>query len=324
MKILVLGAGVLGSYLAHVLHCGGSDVTLLARGKRLEELRNKGLVIRHYLQFRTTKDNIGLTESFGKSDAYDIVFVLLRRNQLDSLLPRLCENEGSSLYVIVGNNVNAPETQRYIDEHSKTKKNVVFAFQGTGGRRENGRVISFHWGLSSHKGRMMSGSLAGGDSCRPLLEKAFSGTHFHFNYTEKMDEWLKSHAAFILPIALACYYTNGNLKRIAGDKKFLNLMIDAIDDAYRILEACGYSVEPKENAEYVRDKRQKCYRMFKVLCATPLGRLACCDHAMAAKDEMRCLYDGFLTFKKRAGISTPALDELEKYMPKREDIYAEK
>ncbi|WP_419891048.1 ketopantoate reductase family protein [Paenibacillus xylanexedens] len=32
MKILVYGAGVLGSQLAHVLVRGGNDVTVLARG----------------------------------------------------------------------------------------------------------------------------------------------------------------------------------------------------------------------------------------------------------------------------------------------------
>lgn len=37
MKILVYGAGVLGSQLAQVLVRGGNDVTILARGKRAEE-----------------------------------------------------------------------------------------------------------------------------------------------------------------------------------------------------------------------------------------------------------------------------------------------
>ncbi|NRZ44230.1 ketopantoate reductase [Clostridium beijerinckii] len=50
MKILVYGAGVLGSYLAHVLIRGGNDVTLLARNERFKELKNNGLVIRHYIQ----------------------------------------------------------------------------------------------------------------------------------------------------------------------------------------------------------------------------------------------------------------------------------
>ena len=43
MKILIYGAGVLGSYLAHVLVRADNDVTLLARGTRLEELREQGL-----------------------------------------------------------------------------------------------------------------------------------------------------------------------------------------------------------------------------------------------------------------------------------------
>lgn len=32
MKILVYGAGVIGSYLTHMLCAAGNDVTLLARG----------------------------------------------------------------------------------------------------------------------------------------------------------------------------------------------------------------------------------------------------------------------------------------------------
>ena len=38
MKILVYGAGVIGSFLCHVLCENGHDVTLLARGKRKELL----------------------------------------------------------------------------------------------------------------------------------------------------------------------------------------------------------------------------------------------------------------------------------------------
>lgn len=71
MKILVYGAGVLGSYVAHVLHRCGNDVTLLARGKRLNELRESGLVIRHYIQRKTTRDEINLVDNYNKDDIYD-------------------------------------------------------------------------------------------------------------------------------------------------------------------------------------------------------------------------------------------------------------
>ena len=45
MKILVYGAGPLGSVFAAKLYQGGHDVSILARGKRLADLREHGVVI---------------------------------------------------------------------------------------------------------------------------------------------------------------------------------------------------------------------------------------------------------------------------------------
>lgn len=58
MRILVYGAGVLGSYLAHELVRVGHNVTMLARGQRADELEKNGNVIRHYFQFKTTVHNV--------------------------------------------------------------------------------------------------------------------------------------------------------------------------------------------------------------------------------------------------------------------------
>ncbi len=44
MKVLVFGAGVLGSLYAALLHEAGSDVTPVARGSRYEELSKCGVV----------------------------------------------------------------------------------------------------------------------------------------------------------------------------------------------------------------------------------------------------------------------------------------
>lgn len=46
MKILVLGAGVLGCNLTNDLFCAGKDVTLLARGAWGEEIQKNGLRIK--------------------------------------------------------------------------------------------------------------------------------------------------------------------------------------------------------------------------------------------------------------------------------------
>ena len=44
-RILVIGAGVNGSVCAASLHKAGINVTILARGRRYEELRNEGIIL---------------------------------------------------------------------------------------------------------------------------------------------------------------------------------------------------------------------------------------------------------------------------------------
>jgi 2-dehydropantoate 2-reductase len=45
MKTLILGAGVIGSFNAARLTAAGQDVRLLARGSRLTDLRQYGVVL---------------------------------------------------------------------------------------------------------------------------------------------------------------------------------------------------------------------------------------------------------------------------------------
>ncbi|HEX9680718.1 MAG TPA: 2-dehydropantoate 2-reductase N-terminal domain-containing protein [Anaerolineales bacterium] len=45
MKIAVMGAGAVGGYFGALLHRGGLDVTLIARGRHLEAIRARGLRI---------------------------------------------------------------------------------------------------------------------------------------------------------------------------------------------------------------------------------------------------------------------------------------
>ncbi len=310
MRILVYGAGVLGSLLAHILHRGGNDVALLARGKRWDDLRKKGLVIRHYLQLRTTTDNIRLVKEMSPEDAYDLCFVVMQRQQLDEVLPEITASTGCHDYVLVGNNPTAVETADWIRKNSHVEKRVAFGFQTSGGRREKGRVTSIYKGA----GNMTLGNLDKDSDLDQKIRQAFSRTKYHLEFSEDMDAWLKCHAAFVIPIVFACYYTDGDLRRVAWNSKFLNRIIDAIDDAYRIVKAAGYPIMPPEDDNFLARDRSKIYWMLKLMAATPLGRLAASDHAMSAREEMHRLYDDFCRLKQKAGIETPAWDEMSVYM----------
>ena len=89
MKILVYGAGVLGCNLARNLFHAGKDVTLLARGNWAEEIRKNGLRIKDQFSLRTSVSRIPVVTALAPDAAYDVIFVVLRYTQLDSVLDTL-------------------------------------------------------------------------------------------------------------------------------------------------------------------------------------------------------------------------------------------
>ncbi len=304
MRILVYGAGVLGSYLAHVLIQGKNDVTVLARGQRLGELKEQGLIIRHYLQLKTTKDKVNVIDELRLNDKYDIIFVVMQYTHLPSVLPVLAQNQ-SQYILFVGNNADPKATQEYLLHNSTTEKQVAFGFQSTGGRRENGKVICVRAG-----GHMELGGLNGSLSWKPLINKIFMNTRYKLTYFDNMDAWCKCHIALIMPLCHAAYIYNGDMRQVGRDKRLLHQIIAAMDEGYRVLENNGYPLTPANEADLVRRKRRLFYIMLKIISMTPLGRLAISDHAMSAVEEMTTLNDAFDSLKRQAHISTPNWDAI--------------
>lgn len=135
MKVLVYGAGVIGCYLTHVLCEAGNDVTLLARGNWKSVLETKGLTIRHHLQRKTTTDYPHIIGKVDVSQHYDVVFSVMSYHQVSTILDNLAAVNADTV-ILVGNNLSAPNMERYLKTHSKTEKNILFGFQVTAGKRE--------------------------------------------------------------------------------------------------------------------------------------------------------------------------------------------
>ncbi len=308
-NILVYGAGVLGSYLAHCLIQSGDRVTLLARGNRLRELKEHGLTIRHALQLKTTTDKVALIEELAPQDCYDVVFVVMQYTQMSEVLPVLAHNQ-SKLVVLIGNN-GCPAAMRDDILRVDPDKTVLFGFLGVGGRREKGKVISIHG-----KPRLPIGSLSGEEypQAKAMLEKLFEGSGIQAHFRNDMLSYLLSHVAYILPIAYACYATGGRLSR--ANKALLISVMDATAQGYDVLKAGGIPIAPAEDETYVREKRGAYYRLLWLLSKTFIGRLAVSDHAMSAVGEMTALSEAFDRLKTAAPeVQAPAWDTLRKHLP---------
>lgn len=136
MKILVFGAGVLGCNLARNLCRAGKDVTLLARGKWAEEIKQNGLRIKNQLLPFSSVTHIPVVTELSPDAAYDVIFVVVRYTQLENLLEPLRKSRAKNI-VFVGNNLRTDALVAQLPE-----KNVMFAFSLSAGHRESSRVVS--------------------------------------------------------------------------------------------------------------------------------------------------------------------------------------
>ncbi len=300
MKIPVFGAGVLGCNLARNFFRAGKDVKLLARGSWAEEIQKNGLRIKDKFSPRMSVSRIPVVTALEAADRYDMIFVVLRYTQLGSILDALRANPTRNL-VFVGNDVGARALAASLPE-----KNVLFAFASSAGHREPDHVASIDLK------KITIGQLPDATSNEQLIGQIFDGTKYKVRYEPNMEDYLLCHAAFVLPVAFACYKTDGELKRLKGNTAYLSRMIDAVIEGYSALRNAGHEILPKEDAAFEGAAfRKTCLRFFRLMCATSLGKLCVSDHAMNAAGEMSALNRDLKRFFDEHGAAYPAWQELE-------------
>lgn len=301
MKILVFGAGVLGCNLARNLFRAGKDVTLLARGAWAEEVRKNGLRIKDKFSPHLSVSRIPVVTELKPEDAYDVIFVVLRYTQLDSVLDTLRKSAAENI-VFVGNNVRARALTESLGE-----KNVLFAFASSAGHREKDRVCSVDLK------KITIGQIRERPSNEALIHEIFAGTKYKVVYESNMEDFLLCHAAFVLPAVFACYKTDGDLKKCKGDTAYLSRLIDANIEGYRAIKNAEHEILPRSDADFESAAyRKTCLRFFKLLCATSLGKICVSDHAMNATGEMAALNRDLKQFFDETGAKYPTWQELEK------------
>ena len=313
MKILVLGAGVLGCNLANDLFRAGKDVTLLARGTWGNEIQKNGLKIKSIFSPWATVSRVPVVAELTPEDSYDVIFVIVRYTQIESVLDTLRGSRAKNI-VFVGNNVRASEISTLLPE-----KNVLFAFSLSAGHRESDRVVSMDLK------KITIGQLRGAPSNKALIDEIFAGMKFKVVYEPNMGDYLLCHAAFVLPAAFACYKTDGDLKKLKGNTAYLNLLIDANIEGYRAIQNAGHEILPKADKDFEGAAyRKTCLRFFKLMCATSLGKICASDHAMNAVGEMNALNRDIKHFFENTGAKYHTWQALEqecgRYLRKKESV----
>ena len=243
MKILIIGAGVLGSNLAHSIR-KGNEVTILARNKTYESLKNRGLIIKHKLG-KQTVDYFKVIDKLDENDIYDVIFVVSRFSSLDDIVP-IIQNNKSQNIVFIGNNI---AVEKYMKLENK---NVLFAFLMAAGKKYDGYIKSICLN------KIVIGRVDGKNIDDEFIKSIFTKTKIKVTIENKMNDYLKSHACTVLPLVFASYKVNGNLKLLKKDKEYSLLIMDAIIEEYNVLKKLGYEILPKGEYENCINKKNLC------------------------------------------------------------------
>lgn len=296
MRILIIGAGVLGSNLAHSMR-KGNDITILARGITYQNLKNGGLVIKHKFGKKTI-DYFTVIDKLQTDDIYDAIFVVSRFSSLDSIVPMIKRNKSKNI-VFVGNNMTVEKYENL------ENKNVLFAFFSAAGKKYDGYINSICLN------KIEIGRTDGKDVSDKFITSIFAGTKIKVTIDNKMNDYLKTHACDVLPLVFASYRANGNLKLLKKDKAYSLDIMDAIIEGYDVLKKAGYEILPKGEYETCVNKKKFCAWMYRFMFSNFIGKLCISDHAMSAREEFMMLESEFEKLKNETGIETEAYDKLK-------------
>jgi 2-dehydropantoate 2-reductase len=277
MKVLVVGAGVVGTVYGAHLAVAGNTVSVLSHGPRTEEVAARGLCARD-----ATGGGFADAETAVVPDAsgiYDIVLVTVRRDQLASACAGLTGLAGKPALLFLGNN---PAGRAAIP--AGLPGEVYLGFPGVGG------VISGGTAEYVHIRQQPTALPETSDARLAAFESALTGRGFAVQRVADMDGWLAYHAAFVACITAALYRCGTDPVRLAADRATLTLMCRAITEAFAALRADGTAGLPRNLAVLHSPLlRVVAVRYWARTMRSPMGELCFAAHARHAEPEMRAL-----------------------------------
>jgi len=304
LRILIIGAGVIGSVYAARLQEAGYAVTLLARGQHAADLRATGLLLEDASTRQSTRSTVPIVERLTPVESYDLALVCVRLDQVAAALPDLAANQQIPLAVFLLNN---PTGTHQLVERLGSRR-VVLGFPGIGGTREGTkvrymRILQQPTTLGEVDGRIT-----------PRLRQLaamFEWAEFPVALSRSMDGWLKTHAVFVSCVSAALALEGGDSVRLGQRRASVALMVNAIREGFAALQSLGLPVTPFNlQLMFSWMPRWFAIRYWQRALQTDVGTLAIAPHANAAREEMGQVGKEVLTLLHASSVPTPTLDSL--------------
>ncbi len=303
-RILVIGAGVIGSVYAARLQAASYPVTLLARGQHAADLRARGLILEDASTGQSTTNQLRIVEKLVPEESYELALVCVRLDQVAATVPDLMVNQQIPTLLFFLNNPTG--TELLVEQLGSQR--VVLGFPGIGGTREGTRVRYVHIDQQPTTLGEVDGQMTARlRRLAAMLEQAGFSTAI----SRSMDGWLKTHAVFVSCVSAALALEGGDSVRLGQNRATVALLVSAIREGFAALQSLGVRVAPL-NLKVIFSWMPRWFavRYWQRALQTPMGTLAIAPHANAAQEEMGQVAREILDFLEPSPVPVPTLKRL--------------
>jgi 2-dehydropantoate 2-reductase len=222
MQIAIVGPGGIGSTFAFQLSEAGHDVTVIARGTRLEQLRHDGAIV----TVEGERAVVHVSGEFDTTTAWDLVLVTVLASQVDVLLPALSASAAKSV-MFMFNTFQSLDRLR----DAVGPQRFAFGFPAIAASLNDGQLSS----TILRRGIMTSVS-------DPIWAKAFTDAGIPATVHPDMQSWLRTHAAVAVPVVIA---GSTALRRGAGISRAEAVRLArAMKEGFALVRHLGNSITP--------------------------------------------------------------------------------
>jgi len=318
VKILVFGAGVIGSMHAWAFERAGHDVSLLVRAGHEDRWAN-GIALR-ILDGRGSRQEETkalyrpkIVTSFTPEDGYDLIVDAVRYTQAETVLPELAANRGNAVILFFH------QSWRGLDVLDRTlkKEDYVLGMPRAGGVLSDGVLDG------AFEGKVNLGTSTCGRPTTPVVEGAarknldfvtglFRPAGFEPEIPDNMEHWYWVHFASTA-VYTGAIAKEGGYDAFAQNKKAIHEAVLAGREAMDICAARGVDVRKIADARMFLTAPLVVVPLMRRALARPITRRLSQTHPGYAP-EFRHIFDEVVETGRQLNVPTPHLDAYRPYV----------
>ena len=280
MRILIFGAGVIGSLYGTLLADAGYDVSIYARGRRLESLTQDGLLYKRKGKIR--KAPVRVLSKLEEEDCYDLILLTVREYQLHAALEELRKNSSPNIVTMV----NSLETYDKWEAICGAGR-IIPAFPGAGGGFD-GNVLD-----AALTPRLIQPTTIGKTGGREKdLARVLHRAKIPCQIVPDMHAWQLCHLAMVVPIADA-YYEAADPEHAGRDAALMRKTAEQIRDNLSAIAARKIRLSPWKMQAFRLLPTPLAGWILGFAFQSSFGDRFMYRHSMKAPDEMRQLHEQF-------------------------------